>query len=84
MDYGKIVKSLLFVAALSGLIYVNDARWHSAFFGVLFLLIYFWWIGKKSTLILTERFAFVRNSLTKILGIFFVLIGWSWVAGALT
>ena len=83
MDYSKITKSLIFLVGLSGLIYVNDARWHSTFFGALFLLIYFWWMGKKSTLILTERFAFVRNSLTKILGIFFVLIGLSWVAGAL-
>lgn len=83
MDYGKIFKNLIFLASLSGLVYVNDARWHSGFFGVLFLLIYFWWVGKKSRLLLTERFAFAHNGLTKILGIFFVLIGWSWVAGAL-
>ena len=84
MNYGKILKSLIFLVGLSALIYFNDARWQSVFLGVCFLLVYFWWTSKKSTLILTERFAFSGHFSTKILAIFFVLIGWGWTAGAMT
>ena len=71
------------MAGLSVLFYFNDARWQSVFFGVVFLTIYFWSVGKKSTLILTNRFAFADNGLTKILGFFLVLVGLTWSAGAL-